>query len=156
MWIFRLKCIWCQMKEFYLSVLMGLHRIPYKFNIFCHFWCKSDFCHGRDCMAVGFITTYAISAYHHLCCKFEPHSGELYSIQHYGIKCVSDLWQVDSFLWVLRFPPPIKLDCHNITEILLKVKLNTVSLNDREYEIPYKFNIFCHFWCKSDFCSYRC
>ena len=34
---------------------------------------------------------------------------EVYSIQHYAIKFVSDLRQVASFLWVLRFPPPIKL-----------------------------------------------
>jgi hypothetical protein len=30
-------------------------------------------------------------------------------VQHYVIKFVSDLWQVGGFLWVLRFPPPIKL-----------------------------------------------
>jgi hypothetical protein len=30
--------------------------------------------HGRDRMVVGFTTTYAISAYHHLRCEFEPHS----------------------------------------------------------------------------------
>ena len=35
--------------------------------------------------------------------------GEVYSIQHCVIKFVSDLWQVDGFLWVLWFPPPIKL-----------------------------------------------
>ena len=29
------------------------------------------------------------------------------SIQHYGIKFVSDLWQVGGFLLVLRFPPSI-------------------------------------------------
>ena len=33
---------------------------------------------GRDCMAVGFTTTYAISAYHHYRCEFEYHSGEVY------------------------------------------------------------------------------
>jgi len=43
------------------------------------------------------------------------------------IKFVSDLWQVCSFLWVLRFPPPIKLS-HDITEILLKVALDTIAL----------------------------
>ena len=31
------------------------------------------------------------------------------SVQHYVIKFVSDLRQVDGFLRVLRFPPPIKL-----------------------------------------------
>ena len=35
--------------------------------------------------------------------------GEVYSIQHYVIKFVSDLRQVGGFLRGLRFPPPIKL-----------------------------------------------
>jgi hypothetical protein len=30
-------------------------------------------------------------------------------VQHYVIKFVSDLWQVDGFLRVLQFAPPIKL-----------------------------------------------
>ena len=38
---------------------------------------------------------------------------------------VSDLSQVSGFL---RFPPPIKLTVTNITEILLKVVLNTITL----------------------------
>ena len=36
-------------------------------------------------------------------------ADKLYSIQHYGIKFVSDLRQVGGFLRVLRFPPAIKL-----------------------------------------------
>jgi hypothetical protein len=35
-----------------------------------------------------------------------PTHGEVYLIQHYVIKFVSDLQQVSGFLWVLRFPPP--------------------------------------------------
>ena len=35
--------------------------------------------------------------------------GEVYSIQHYVMKFVSDLRQTDGFLRVHRFPPPIKL-----------------------------------------------
>ena len=36
--------------------------------------------------------------------------SKVYLIQHYDvIKFVSDLRQVDGFLQVLRFPPPIKL-----------------------------------------------
>ena len=35
--------------------------------------------------------------------------GEVYSIPHYVIKFVSMLRQVRGFLWVLRFPPSIKL-----------------------------------------------
>ena len=38
-----------------------------------------------------------------------PTHGEVYSMQHYVIKFVSDLRQVDDFLCALRFPPPIKL-----------------------------------------------
>ena len=36
-------------------------------------------------------------------------------VQHYVIKLISDLRQVSSFLRVLRFPPPIKTDRHDIT-----------------------------------------
>ena len=36
-------------------------------------------------------------------------NDEVYSIQHYVVKSVSDLWQVNGFLQVLQFPPPIKL-----------------------------------------------
>jgi hypothetical protein len=38
-----------------------------------------------------------------------PTHDKVYSIQHYAIKFVFDLRQVGGFLWVLRFPPPIKL-----------------------------------------------
>ena len=66
-------------------------------------------CHGRVRMVVGFttiplqsvpITTNVVS---------ESRSGEVYSIQHYVMKFVSDLWQVNGFLQVLRFHPPKKL-----------------------------------------------
>jgi len=62
---------------------------------------------GRDLMVVGFTTTYAISAYHHWCCEFESRSGR--GVQHYVIKFFSDLRQVGGFLWLLRFPSPIRL-----------------------------------------------
>ena len=38
-----------------------------------------------------------------------PAHGEVYSIQHYVIKFGSDLQQVGGFLWLLRFPPQVKL-----------------------------------------------
>ena len=38
--------------------------------------------------------------------SLKPIHGEVYSIQHYMIKFVSNLQQVGGFLWVLRFPPP--------------------------------------------------
>jgi len=62
---------------------------------------------GCDRMVVGFTTTYAISDYHHWCCKLESRSGR--GIQHYVIKFVSDLRQAGGFPRILRFPPPIHL-----------------------------------------------
>ena len=61
-------------------------------------------CRGHDRMIVGQlpmqsvpITTIIVS--------LNPTQG----IQHYVLKCVSDLRQVCGFLWILGFPPPIKL-----------------------------------------------
>jgi len=51
---------------------------------------------GLDHMVVGFTSTYAISAYHHWCCEFESQSVR--GVQHYVIKFVGDLQQVDGFL----------------------------------------------------------
>ena len=51
--------------------------------------------------------------------ELESWSGR--GVQHYVIKFVS------GFLWVLRFPPPLKLTATNIAEILLKVALNTIK-----------------------------
>ena len=59
-------------------------------------------CRGCDRMVVGFTTTYAISA---VVSSNSTH-GEVYSIQHYVIKFVSDLWQICGFLWI---PPQILL-----------------------------------------------
>ena len=54
-----------------------------------------------------------------------PPCGEVYSVQHYVIKFVSDLRQVGGLLRVLQFLPS-KTDSHNnINEILLKIALNT-------------------------------
>jgi hypothetical protein len=80
---------------------------------------------GHDRMVVGFTINYASSAYHHWCCEFESRSGR--GVQHYVIKFISDLRQVDGFLRVFRFPPSSKTDRHDITEILLKVAINTIK-----------------------------
>ena len=76
-------------------------------------------------MVVGFTTTYAISAYHHWCCEFKSRSGR--GIQHYMIKFVR--WHATG-QWFSPGPPVSsnnKNDCHDITEILLKVALNTIK-----------------------------
>ena len=51
-----------------------------------------------------------------------PAHGEVYSIQHYVIKCVSHLRHVSG----TPVSSTNKTDRHYITEILLKVALNTI------------------------------
>jgi hypothetical protein len=65
---------------------------------------------GRDRMVVGFTITYmqSVTIFTNVG-NSNPTRGEVYSIQHYVIKFVSDLRQVGDFLWLLRFPRPIKL-----------------------------------------------
>jgi hypothetical protein len=89
--------------------------------------CSNEFGGRRDRLVVVYTTAYTISAYHHWRCGFEYRSGEVYSIQHNVIKFVSDLRQVGGILRGFRYPPPIKLT--TMTEILLKVTLNTKILN---------------------------
>jgi len=60
-------------------------------------------------MVVILTSTCAISAITTKVVSLNPIYGEVYLIQHYVIKFVSDLQQVGGFLWVLGFPPPIKL-----------------------------------------------
>jgi hypothetical protein len=48
-----------------------------------------------------------------ICSEFESHSVEVYSIQNYVIKLVSDLRQVGGFLQILQFLPQIKFAHHN-------------------------------------------
>jgi hypothetical protein len=69
------------------SIYIYIHQ---KYNIY-----KKAGRHGHDSMVVGFTTTYAISAYHHWCCKFESRSGQ--GVQHYVVKYISDLRQVGGF-----------------------------------------------------------
>ena len=61
------------------------------------------------------ISTIAVSS--------NPIHGEVYLIQHYVIKCVSDLWHIGGF------SSSNKTDRHDISEILLKVALNTINLS---------------------------
>ena len=78
-------------------------------------------------MVVGFTTTYM-----HLVpittkvVSSNPAHSEVFLIQHYVIKFVSDLQQVGGFF---RFPPPIKLTVTIYYKIiiLLKVALNTIT-----------------------------
>ena len=59
-------------------------------------WCS-------DRMVVGYTTVTSKVV------RSNPVHDEVYLIQHYVIKFVSDLREVGGFLLVLQFPPPIKL-----------------------------------------------
>ena len=56
-----------------------------------------------------------------------PLHDEMYSIQHYVIKFVSDMRKVGSFSTVTSVSFTNKTDRHDISEILLKVALNTIT-----------------------------
>jgi hypothetical protein len=89
---------------------------------------------GRDRMVIGFpphvksvpITTNCVSS--------NPTRSEVYSIQHYVIKCVNDA----TGRWFS--------DCHiDITEILLKVALNTINYKTTtSYKKKSNIHIFVH------------
>jgi gamma-glutamylcyclotransferase (GGCT)/AIG2-like uncharacterized protein YtfP len=59
--------------------------------------------------------------------SLNPVRGEVYSIQHNVIKFVDDLRQVAGSLRVTSVSTTNKTDLHDITEILLKVALNTLN-----------------------------
>ena len=69
--------------------------------------------------------TYAISAYS---MSLNTAHGEVYFIQHYVIKFVSELMQVCDFLWVFQFPPP--------TNSLPVYSWNSVESGDKHHN-PY-------------------
>ena len=72
--------------------------------------------------------------------------GEVYSIQYYVIKFVSDLRQVGGFF----FSPGTMVsstnntDCRDITEILLKVALNTINQTNL-FLVTWLFKKYCTF-----------
>jgi hypothetical protein len=60
--------------------------------------------------------------------EVHPAHDETYSIQHYVIKFISDLRQVGGFSMGTPVTTTNKTDLHDITEILMKVALNTITL----------------------------
>ena len=87
-------------------------------------------CRGCDPMVVGFTTSCAITQWPSAITTRVVSSnlvhGDVYSIQHYVIKFVSDLRQVGGFL-EYSISSTNKTDCHDTTEILLKVVFNTIN-----------------------------
>jgi hypothetical protein len=59
--------------------------------------------------------------------NLNPVHDEVYLIQNYVIKFVSDLWQVCGFFLVTPVSSTNKTDSQDITKILLKVELNTIN-----------------------------
>jgi hypothetical protein len=72
-----------------------------------------------------------------------PLGYEVYMIQHYVIKFVSDLRQVGCFLRVLQFPPPIKPTLsHNVVSCtphnLVVIGIDYIQISfDQDHDGPY-------------------
>ena len=75
-----------------------------------------------------------------------PVHDEVYSIQHYVIKFVSDLRQVAVFFSGTLVSSINKTDGHEIAEILFKMALNTINPNPSPNPNPVKFICPSHFW----------
>jgi hypothetical protein len=95
-------------------------------------------------MLIGCLTTYAVYITTTVV-SLNPVHDEVYSIQHYVIKFVSDLRQLGFFLW---FPPPIKLTAarfiYRKKESAFYVHLFICLIN---WEIIYLIICFWVLWC---------
>jgi hypothetical protein len=92
----------------YLKTLLG-RVVLSVIKIFITSNSHNNHCHGRGRIVVGLTTTCAIMTITTNVVSSNHAHGEVHSIQHYVIKCISDLRQIGGFLCVLQFPPPIKL-----------------------------------------------
>jgi hypothetical protein len=80
--------------------------------------------------------------------------AEVYSIQHYAIQFVSDLWHVGGFLRVLRVPAPIKLTVtiveigvkhHNLATCIIQIALLFNISSEQNTLIQY-YHVFVLIW----------
>ena len=69
-----------------------------------------------------------------------PAHDEMYSIKHYVIEFVSSLLQIGGFFLGTPVSSTNKTDRHDISEILLKVVLSTISLNPTFSEVVDRTN----------------
>ena len=113
---------------FFSQCIVGPHSI-YGFRL--HLWNQASptvMYRGpsrcRDRIVVGFTIVESVPSITKVL-NSNPTHGDVYLIQHYVIKYVSDLRQVGGFLRVLWFPTN-KTESHDITEILLKVAFNII------------------------------
>jgi len=129
---------------YYSVILRSMNLLHFLLEVcfICHSYFEGP--SWRDRTVVGFTTTCAISAYHHWC-EFKSRSGR--GVQDYMIKFVSDLRQVGGFLWILQFPPPIKLTATiywNIVESGIKHHQTSIKHNYSEMFISKYFRFsFC-------------
>ena len=79
-----------------------------------------------------------ISVYHTKVVSSNPAHGEVYSIQHYVMKFVSDLRQIGGFYPGTPVSSTNKTDRYDTAELLLKVALNKIipSPNILYFERP--------------------
>ena len=110
-------------------------------NILLYF--KWGWCDG-DHMIVGFTTTYVINAYPHLSFEFESHSWRSTNVYIHNTTLCDKVcqWLAASQWFSLRtqISSTNKTDRHDITEILLKVALITITLNSIFYISSYSGN----------------
>jgi hypothetical protein len=108
---------------------------------------------SRDRMVVGFTTAYALSAKHHYICEFEPRSWRGVLDTTLGDNVCQ--WLTTGRWFSLGTPVSSinKTDCHDITEILLKVALNTIIQPNHSILVHHEYLInihnlhgFFHFW----------
>ena len=97
---------------------------------------------GRDHMVVGFTTTYKINAYHHYCCEFE--SCSWWGVLNTTLCEKVCQWHATGLWFSMSTPVSStnKTDRHDITEILLKVALNTINTNTLTHSTWYLVCIF--------------
>ena len=118
------------------------------FNLFTYL-CSQDYIdwafplssrgrHGRDCMIVGF-TTCAISATNIV--RSNPAQAKC---TRYNIICDKICQLLATGQWFSSVSSTNKTDCHNITEILLKVALNVMWYKTQMCSCQELF----HFWIK--------
>jgi hypothetical protein len=125
-WYFHDKLSWT-------GQIPGFEFLVYH-PIFKHFLakCSSWVSINSDRMAVGFTTTCAISAYHHLSCEFEPRSWQ-------GVLDATLCDKVCQWLATGQSSTQVsstnKTDRSDITEILLKIALNTIKLNQWKHYV---------------------
>jgi hypothetical protein len=107
---------------------MTSYVLRYKFLSQYHIVLNRGCC-GHDRMIVEFTTTYAISAYHHLSCGFESFSWR--GILDTTLCDIVCRW----FSLGTLVSSTNKTYHHNITGILLKVTLNTITLTQLYFNL---------------------